>query len=185
MAEDGPSRDADWTEFEKTYGDVISGWCRAWRVPADKIPEVLQNVLLKLWSGIRKYTPEEGKFHSYLARIVRNVACDLNRELKRFQGRGTPADESDRLAELPDEHTMTSTLDNMIVDEIKQLAFDRVQQQVLPLEFALFCRRCDGADVAELAKEFQFEENRVYRVIYKIRDMMIKEVAHLNDGGPD
>lgn len=66
---------AAWDEFERTYGDLIIGYCRSRGLQLTDAEDIRQTLMLSLASAMAGfvYDRTRGRFRSYLGRAVRNA----------------------------------------------------------------------------------------------------------------
>ncbi len=68
------SDQAAWREFEAKYRELLMRYCRARGLQQSDADDVCQLVMMNLAQSLRnfEYSPEKGRFRSYLGRVVRN-----------------------------------------------------------------------------------------------------------------
>lgn len=89
-----------WEEFVALYGRLILFWGRRDFGLQDSDAENLrQEVLLKVWKGIRSYDPARGRFRSWLYACTRNTVLNLWRDRHGEWVGGDRPDVAERLAQ--------------------------------------------------------------------------------------
>ena len=95
------SDQAAWREFEAKYRELLMRYCRARGLQQSDADDVRQLVMMNLAQSLRnfEYSPEKGRFRSYLGRVVRN-------SISRYFSRPNTADralDTAVIATVPDE----------------------------------------------------------------------------------
>lgn len=67
------------------YGPLVGSWCRVANVPADRIPDVAQNVFLTAFRGVTRFDPAQpaASFRGWLWTITRTRIIDEFRRIGR------------------------------------------------------------------------------------------------------
>src|SRR5712691_11362157 len=69
-----------WEEFVALYGRLILYWGRRdFGLQECDAENLCQEVLMKVWSGIKAYNPEKGRFRNWLYVCTRNAMLNLQR----------------------------------------------------------------------------------------------------------
>ncbi len=78
--------DAAWLEFENIYGGFILSLILRMGIRKDDAVDISQAVLTKVWRKIDdfEYNENKGKFHNWLAAMIRNTVKDFLRAKKNF-----------------------------------------------------------------------------------------------------
>ena len=70
-----------WEEFVALYGRLILAWGRRdFGLQASDAENLCQEVLLKVWKGIRGYDAGKGRFRNWLYACTRNTVVNLRRD---------------------------------------------------------------------------------------------------------
>src|SRR5438067_9383204 len=83
-------RDEAWAAFDARYRGVILGWCLRRGLPCDGAEDLTQDVLLKLFGQLPRYShdPARGQFRGWLKAVVNNILTDFWRQQQRRPERG-------------------------------------------------------------------------------------------------
>lgn len=104
-----PADDASWAEFDRRYGELILRYGLHKGLQLADAEDVRQEVLVSLSRAMRsfEYSPERGRFRSYLGRVVHNaVTRNATRPYRR------------RECLLEDERLMVDRADSRDPDEV-------------------------------------------------------------------
>ena len=182
-----PRNSRRWMEFKAVYEPMITAFVRKQHVPWHEVDELVQQVFIKLWSGIGSYQRSEARFHVWLYQVVRHAVCDWHRnqgkdarrrEAAREQGRATAV----VLPEEPDaewEHDFRR--------RVFECAVAAVRPEIEPATWACFEQHilC-GRPAAEVARELGRNVNAVYtnasRVLNKVRQACLRLTEEWRDG---
>jgi RNA polymerase sigma factor (sigma-70 family) len=172
-----PADRAAWREFDSKYGELIVRYCRGrglQHVDADDIRQIVMARLSRALRGFR-YSPQRGRFRTYLGRIVRN-------ELIRAGSRpsvahtGVDIDEAaNRAAAAPD---VTDDLwERQWVHHHLRLAMRQIRRDYEPRSIEMFERLLAGETVPQVAVSFGTTTQAVHKVKQRMRDRLKSLVA--------
>jgi len=181
LGESGDS--AQWVRFWNAYSLAIRQFA-ALKGGEENADDIVMQVLGKLVDVLRegKYTPEKGRFHSYLATmIVNEVRMSHRRESARAAGRKVSMDSSSELDSGEESDTLADTLaapeesPEQIDEEWRVAVLKSARDHVLS-KTALSERdravyrayAIDGRDVADVASEFGISRNSVSQIKVRI-----------------
>lgn len=180
----GPGEDsAQWVRFWKMYSSAIRQFA-AFKGGEENADDIVMQVLGKLVDVLRegKYTPEKGKFHSYLASmIVNEVHMAHRREMARAGDRKVSIDSSSTTDEGDDTDTLANTLSApdespaKIDEDWRKAVLKSATEHVLT-KTALSARDravyraygLEGRDIGEVAREFGVSRNHVSQIKVRI-----------------
>ena len=174
---------AAWVRFWDTYRGAIRQFA-VYKGGEENADDILMQVLGKLVDVLRsgQYTPEKGKFHSYLATmIVNEVRMSHRRELARAAdrrvsldatGSDSGGDETDSLAETLaapeesperiDDDWRRAVLQSAVEHVLEHTALSKRDRDVYRA-YAL-----EGEDIGEVAKRFGISRNYVSQIKVRI-----------------
>ncbi len=180
----GPGEDsAQWVRFWNMYSLAIRQFA-AFKGGEENADDIVMQVLGKLVEVLRegKYTPEKGKFHSYLASmIVNEVHMAHRREMARAGDRKVSIDSSSTTDEGDETDTLANTLSApdespaKIDEDWRKAVLKSATEHVLT-KTALSERDravyraygLEGRDIGEVAKEFGVSRNHVSQIKVRI-----------------
>ena len=74
----------DWSAFVRTYGPLIYGWCRRWKLQEADAQDVTQDVLARLAARLRTFQYDSEKsFRAYVKTMAHYAWADLLEARKR------------------------------------------------------------------------------------------------------
>ena len=176
---------AAWVRFWDTYQGAIRAFA-ALKGGEQNADDIVMQVLGKLVDVLRsgQYTPEKGKFHSYLATmIVNEVHMAHRKDLVRQKGKSIPIDspvggeEGKTVADtLAAENNSPDALD----DDWRKAVLASAREHVL-MHTALSDRdrnvyrayALEGEDIAEVAKKFGLSRNSVSQIKTRIEKRIV------------
>ena len=180
----GPGEDsAQWVRFWNMYSLAIRQFA-AFKGGEENADDIVMQVLGKLVEVLRegKYTPEKGKFHSYLASmIVNEVHMAHRREMARAGDRKVSIDSSSTTDEGDETDTLANTLSApdespaKLDEDWRKAVLKSATEHVLT-KTALSERDravyraygLEGRDIGEVAKEFGVSRNHVSQIKVRI-----------------
>ncbi|WP_145086720.1 RNA polymerase sigma factor [Anatilimnocola aggregata] len=169
--------EAAWSQFVEIYAPLIYTWCRRAGCTPDDAGDMLQTILVKVWSGLRTYRESHpsGSFRAWLATVTRNALTDVARRGDEKAEGGTQA--LQRLQVIPEvtEHS-TVVLDSDLRDLAKRAA--AIVHQSLPaesqrlIELAIF-QDLPAPEVAAILNCSPAAVRKAKsRLLQKLRDML-------------
>ena len=177
----GPGRDSsEWVRFWDSYSLAIRQFA-AFKGGEENADDIVMTVLGKLVEVLRsgQYTPEKGRFHSYLATMIVNEVHMLHR--KNIARAGDRKVSLDAGAEGESESTLADTLaapeesPESIDEDWRKAVLKSAVEHVLT-KTALSARdravyrayALEGRDIADVAKEFGLSRNSVSQIKTRI-----------------
>lgn len=166
-----------WREFDARYGDLILRYCRSRGLQHSDAEDVRQIVMMNLARALPgfEYSPQRGRFRSYLGRVVRNAVIHF---ASRPNGQ-TRALDSGVLATTPapDSTTDDAQWDVEWVRHHYRLAMQTVRATFEPRSVEAFDRLLAGESVAQVAGEFSMTDQAVHKVKQRIRERLRELIA--------
>ena len=193
----GPSQDsAQWVRFWNTYSLAIRQFA-VFKGGEENADDIVMQVLGKLVEVLRsgQYTPEKGKFHSYLATmIVNEVHMAHRKDVVRQRDKSIPIDapvnDDDGGKTVADTLAAVGESPDSLDDDWRKAILKSAREHVL-MHTALSDRdrqvyrayAMEGEDIAEVAKKFGISRNFVSQIKTRIekrivaagREMIAKE----------
>lgn len=172
--------DPSWEEFFQLYRPYIQAIVRNMNIPASDADDIAQQVMIRLWKHIEKYSPER-RFRSWLSTIVvncvkdfiRDRARDAERQEKMARDRSLPYLRAIRLPEV-----------EQIAERewgiyLSKLALERVESLFSGKAIEVFSMSLDGLSVEEIARRTGLKENSVYRLRNRVKKQVALEIQQL------
>ena len=179
---------AAWVRFWDTYRGAIRQFA-VYKGGEENADDILMQVLGKLVDVLRsgQYTPEKGKFHSYLATmIVNEVRMSRRRELARAADRRVSIDASGSDASGDETDSLAETLaapeesPERIDDDWRRAVLQSAVEHVL--EHTALSKRdrdvyrayaLDGEDISSVAERFGISRNYVSQIKVRINKRIV------------
>ncbi|NWK54721.1 RNA polymerase sigma factor [Verrucomicrobiaceae bacterium N1E253] len=171
---------AAWETFTQNYEGYIYTVLIRLGIRADDASDLRQDILLKLWKQLPEfeYQAEKGSFRSWLCTVIRNTAYSYfssrKNEQKRidsyFQSHDDSPSGSPQLDQLMD-HEWKTYITNRAMQNLRA-SFN--QQSI-----TIFERSLDGESVESLAREFELQENTVYRIKNRVKERLIVQINRM------
>jgi RNA polymerase sigma-70 factor (ECF subfamily) len=183
-------RDDAWAAFHARYRSVIRGWCLRRGLPDDGAEDLTQDVLLKLFRQLPRYThdPTRGPFRSWLKAIVNNLLTDFWRRqqrrpepdavggtnfLQRLADLADPA-AADELSDALDDHAQTTAA----------AVLARVRAKLKATTWLAFSQTMiEQRPAAEVAAALNLSIASVYKATYRVKRMLLQEYRHVQPSG--
>lgn len=171
--------DAAWQEFINFYQNFIYYILRQMNVPQNYLEDLVQEVLLKLWTRLDKYVKERGKFRPWLTTVIRNTAIDwFSKEKKRNESY------EELSAYQKTFQTINQSEFEKIIDKewrtyLTNLAFERIQKIFSGKAIKVFELSQKGMSVEKIAEELDLTTNSVYTLKSRVKDKLIHELQIL------
>jgi RNA polymerase sigma-70 factor (ECF subfamily) len=172
--------DGAWTVLLQLYGPLVYGWARRMGLQNQDAADVVQNVFVSVWRGLRAFTLDrpDASFRGWLRTITRNAVLEQNRRDK------TRIVASDHLAQwtessaaaLPEDSPSNSELMDS-TRELAHRALELVRKSVDASTWDAFWQTTiDETPVADVAAALRLSPAAVrqakYRVLCRLRDLL-------------
>jgi RNA polymerase sigma-70 factor (ECF subfamily) len=170
-----PADQAAWSEFDGRYGELIVRYCLSRGLQQSDAEDVRQAVLMSLASALRsfKYSPQRGRFRSYLGRVVRNAVIRFATRPNR-----TPLTlDSGVLSLTGDDDGQDERWEQQWRLHHLRLAMRAVRRTSEAKSVEVFDRLLAGASVAQVAEEKQMTREAVHKIKQRVRDRLRQLVA--------
>ncbi|KAA3607983.1 MAG: sigma-70 family RNA polymerase sigma factor [Planctomycetota bacterium] len=173
-----PADSAAWAEFDRTYRDLILGYCRRRGLQWGDAEDVRQKVMLNLAKATQRsfaYRPERGRFRNYLARAVQNA---IHQHFSR-PNRGTErlATEMSSILADPKEDQNDLLWEQEWIRHHFRLAMAKVKVHFDLRSVQIFEALLDGSTTEAVAHEFGLTTQAVHKVKQRIRKRMEAWIA--------
>ena len=168
---------AAWREFEAKYRELILRYGRARGLQQSDAEDVRQLVMMNLAQSLRnfEYSPEKGRFRSYLGRVVKN-------SISRHFSRPNPADralDTAVMAAVPDEEPdeKDDLWEQEWISHHYRLAMRTIYETFDKRSVEVFDRLVEGESVANVAQACGMSTQAVHKVKQRIRKRMQELIA--------
>lgn len=171
-----------WEEFVRFYEDYIYAIIRRMEISEDDAEDLLQQVLVNLWSTLPRMEQEHGtRFRSLLRNVTRHRVIDFIRKRTSEARRMEKVSMDEAFAylqtiRLPE---IDSIADREWEIHLANLAVDRIAPLFSGKAIEAFRLSLSGMSVEEVAEELGLKENSVYRLKNRVKARLVNEVAHL------
>lgn len=177
-----PNREGAWAAFSARYRDVILRWCQQRGLQLASAEDMTQEIMLKLHARLSSYDADKGAFRSWLKTVVNNALADWARRNRRGVEPAAvgASDFQNWLNNLADPRAVEE-----LETEIERCAhatnevFERVRARVSETSWQVFrLVAFEGRTAAEAAAELGLQVGNVYKISYRIKQMLRKELAN-------
>ena len=178
-----PDNEKSWEEFTQYYRGYIYAVIRNLGVKQDLIPDLLQDVLVKVWKSLPNYEYREGEctFRTWLCLVIKSIVYNFYRKKStRNNAQNTEYD-----AALHALDAITEPEINIIAEKewkiyVSNLAWNNVKD-----EFPKRCREIFEASLHEasteaLAQRFDITESSVRVYKSRVKKVLLREMSRLN-----
>jgi RNA polymerase sigma-70 factor (ECF subfamily) len=179
--------DADtWDQFVQRYSGTIYRWsCRHGLQDADA-RDVTQNVFAALLRGLQTYDRAQGRFRTWLYRVVENCVRDWCQDSEQRQEKGTEAVRL-LLASEPARSDLEARLSEEFDLELLEVAEMNVRLQVAPQTWAAYQLRCkERLTLRQAAERIGIPAGHASKYALRVRNMVTRQIALLEGpNGPE
>lgn len=170
-----------WQHFTTTYERYIEVVLYKVGIPTNEITDLKQDILLKLWKKIPEfeYQPEKGKFRSWLWIMIRNTAY------QHLSSKKSSDERTNRYFQAVDSSNPQASpeLEDLAQREWKAFltyqAMETLRGKFADRNIEMFEAFLKGTNKDSLAKKYDIQRNTVTRVINRIKERLIIEIANL------
>ncbi len=185
--------DADegaWRAFCERYQPLIHRWCARFRLQADDVEDVGQQVLARVFTRIGTYDAQRGeRFRGWLKTVVENAVRDFLRAASRRPGDRGSGDS--RVQELLHAVALPETVDSLVNELDTGLQRDladvlaRVEAEVEPATMSCFrLVVLDGRPITEAAAQLGKSYAAVCMAIQRVKKKLRAAGARLGATPP-
>jgi len=179
-----PNNENSWEEFVEYYSGYIYVIIRNFRVDIEDSEDLMQDVLIKVWKGIRQYDPEakRSKFRTWLCSVIRNTVFNfLKSKSVRNSKQNVCYNDALEQMDLVNEAEVDKIAEKEWQNYIANLAWKNIKNDLSPVNRDIFENSLkEGVSNSELAEKFSIAEAsvRVYKM--RVKKALSKEIVRLN-----
>ena len=168
-----------WHEFHDIYGRLIFGYTLHFDISYAEAEDIVQEVCIKVFRQIVRfdYSPERGRFRSWLKTITRNAVIDY---LRRKQSRQKTSHEfrEHMEIELEAEAKVDDEIWSMEWEKaVYENALERVRKRIGEDSFLIFRRYVlEDQSAQNVANETTLDANAIYAVKHRVLKYLREEV---------
>jgi RNA polymerase sigma-70 factor (ECF subfamily) len=173
-----------WRVFVERYQPQIRRWCLAWGMQDSDADDVAQEVLVKLFSALRKFHYDPSRsFRGWLKTVTQHAWSDFLAARRKDPGHlagsiSQVADSSEAQSDL--ERRLEEAFDRELLD----LAMHRIKGRVKPVTWDAFqLTAIDGLSGADAARKLEMAVAHVFVAKHRVQKMLQEEVRLLKDRG--
>jgi RNA polymerase sigma-70 factor (ECF subfamily) len=170
-----------WQRLMSLYSPLVSHWCRQSGVPADDLPDLLQDVFAAVATGLKTYQEDRpgSTFRGWLHAVARNKLRDHLRRGPAWGEGGTEA--LNRLREVPiDDVPSDSSDDDDDVANLYRRALEQIQCQFEERPWQAFWRvAIENRSPADVAPELGLSPNGVRQAKSRVLRRLREELGEL------
>lgn len=174
--------DQSWEDFVKFYKPFIYMIVRKMNFDHHDAEELVQQITLKAWRSLPdfNYSPDKGRFRSWLSRMSHNTALDVIKSRQRYSNRLEKYKNVDHFQKLSDPE-----IDRMADEEwqtyITNLAWKNVSPEFSEKVKVAFERSLKGDDAEIIAEDLGLTKNAIYVYKKRVRERLTEEVRKLKE----
>jgi RNA polymerase sigma factor (sigma-70 family) len=179
-----PNNENSWEEFVEYYSGYIYVIIRNFRVEVEDSEDLMQDVLIKVWKGIRTYDPaaQRSKFRTWLCSVIRNTVFNfLKSKSVRNSKQNVCYNDAHEQMDLVNEAEVDKIAEKEWQNYIANLACKNIKNDLSPINRQIF-EETLKSDInnAELAEKHSIAETsvRVYKM--RVKKALSKEIIRLN-----
>jgi RNA polymerase sigma-70 factor (ECF subfamily) len=168
-----------WAPFVDHYGPKIFSWCRSRGLQPADANDVLQNVLLRLHTSMKKspWDPKRGLLRSWLKRVTQNAVIDYIDSLRRQRLQATAPDWLETIADANEQ-----LADDLADEEERRVAQAETELRVGPKKWQVFWLRVyENKSGEEVASQLGLTLGTVYNYFGEVSRTLTKEMEKLRD----
>lgn len=165
-----------WKKMTALYGPVVYGWIRRMGVRADDAPDLLQEVFLAVYRGLRTYDQARGPFRRWLYALTRNAKVDFQRKRRHRQLSDGGTSAWERHAAIPDLVELdanASDVPSVLVCQALEMLRSRFQEKTWLAAWRILV---DGLDPALVATELGMSLPAVYTAKSRVLSYLRNEL---------
>mgnify|MGYP001991071731 CR=1 FL=1 len=180
-----PNNENSWEEFTEYYSGYIYVIIRNFRVDIEDSEDLLQDVLIKVWKGIRQYDYREkrSKFRTWLCSIVRNTVFNfLKSKSVKNAKQNVAYNEALQQMNLISDAEVDKIAEKEWQNYMANLAWDNIKNDLSKVNRLIFEDFLKGeSNNLKLAEKHGVAETsvRVYKM--RVKKALSKEIVRLNN----
>jgi len=160
-----------WSRFVKTYGPLVTHWCREQGLQEADAADVAQEALLGFWQTAANFEYDPSKrFRGYLRMIVLKTWSDWARRDQGARVKNSESSFYSLLNRLEAQEDLITRLERMFDTEVLERAMARVQKQVDPQHWQAFqLLAVQGISGKQAAEKLGMNLNTVFSARYVVQ----------------
>lgn len=179
------SDQAVWAELSDYYRGFISMLLKDMRVPMMYHDDLIQEIMLKLWTSINKFNIHEGRarFRTWLSKVIRNCVIDYMKSEKSRKKREEASGEEDNQFNLFQQKA--SDLEEIIhqewMDYMLHKAITHLKKSFSGHAIDIFMMSSQGKTVDEICEALNVPANTVYVLRSRVKSKFMAELKQLRE----
>jgi RNA polymerase sigma factor (sigma-70 family) len=171
-----------WNLFVERYQPRIRKWCLNWGLQHSDADDVAQEVLVKLFAALRKFTYDPSRsFRAWLKTVTQHAWSNFI-----AARRNDPLRNSERIDSIVDSTEARSDLERQLADafdtELLEVAMHHIKKRVKPSTWEAFrLTAVDGLSGAEAADQLEIPVAHVFVAKHRVQKMLQEEVRLLKN----
>ncbi|MCH2209006.1 MAG: sigma-70 family RNA polymerase sigma factor [Lentisphaerales bacterium] len=175
-----PDDQQAWEEFTAYYTSFIYMVLKRISYNHQDHDDLAQEILLKLWSKLKKYEPQKYKFRTWLSTVIRNTFLNFIDKKSRQQKREEKAFSDTQ----NDDIESSSQLMQIIQEEWEiftiNLAMERIRPHFSESALTVFEMILENTPTKEIAEKTSMSENNICKIKSRIKERLQREVRLIN-----
>jgi RNA polymerase sigma-70 factor (ECF subfamily) len=168
-----------WNEFGERYARYLRNWCARWGVPPSDADDLIQETFLEVLHCVGRFQRlGTGSFRGWLKLIARRGWC---RSLRRARRRQDPALLERLLQSQEALRSMEVGLDELVREELQQMALSTVQRRVSNKAWQAFLLTAvEGLSGAEAGDRLGMPASAVYQARCRVQQRLTEALSRLD-----
>ena len=179
-AQSGNDQDA-WDEFVKFYKAFIYHILKKMNVRSkDDMDDLVQDVLLKLWKGLKSYDKSKSKFRTWLSLITKNtVISHFRKKSVRPDLLGVESAELENKFSTYSESELEEIFENEWRAYLCTIAYGNIQKLFTGNALEVFKLSQEGMSSGDIAEKLGLTKESVYVLASRVKSKFAGEVKKL------
>lgn len=172
-----------WEDFVDYYKDFILIVLRNFNLSSTDLEDLSQDILIKIWKNLDKYTPGRNQFRTWLSTLIRNKFYDFIRKknnIGRIEACSLDNESTEHLNTLSE-----SDVEDIIDKEWRAYLTNRAMKNIEPIfsgqALEVFNMTLNEVPVSEISAKLDITEGSVYTLRKRFKQRLRAEVKRLRD----
>ena len=180
-----PNNESAWLDFNDYYSGFIKMLLFKMNVPQSFHQDLTQDVMLKLWKGLKKYDidDERARFRTWLSKVIRNSVIDYMRSENARKSREEKAgDEDNYFRSLSDKNSdIEQVIHQEWTDYMLKQAMEHLKKSFSGNAIEVFMMSSQGKSVTEISQELGITVSTIYVLRSRVKAKFMAELKQLRE----
>ena len=175
-----PDDQQAWEEFTAYYTSFIYMVLKRISYNHQDHDDLAQEILLKLWSKLKKYEPQKYKFRTWLSTVIRNTFLNFIDKKSRQQKREEKAFSDTQNDDMESSSQLTQIIQQEWEIFTINLAMERIRPHFSESALTVFEMILENTPTKEIAEKTSMSENNICKIKSRIKERLQREVRLIN-----